>query len=92
MTKPIFGLKVKYRDYKCLCCGHEQQVQTNHTDVCYDHCKGCSWRSNFVEPGHVLNFIAGSFRPFKFVGQPPTKEDDYNVHSGIRWTGVDQNN
>lgn len=84
--KAVFGLKVNYRPYKCLCCGHEQPVQTNHTDVCYDHCKGCSWRSNFVEPGHALNFSAGGNRPFKHVGPAPTK-DEHNPHSGVEWKG-----
>ena len=31
---PEFGLKYAYRPYRCLFCGLEKEIDTNHTDIC----------------------------------------------------------
>lgn len=87
MPKPHYGLKVKPREYECTVCGHQQSISSNHTDVCFDRCGGCSWKSAYKEG--VYHFAAGTNRPFRYVGPPLTKEADYNPHSGIRWNGVE---
>jgi len=46
---PLFGLKALHRPYECTVCGHEQEIETNHTDSCLDYCKGCSWEPSFGE-------------------------------------------
>lgn len=74
--KPIFGLMVRYRKYKCLVCDHEQSIQTNHTDNCFSHCGGCSWRSDY-NPETKYRYDAGTHRPFTYIGGEPAN-DEYN--------------
>lgn len=78
---PVFGLLARHRRYRCEVCGHEHDISTNHTGRCYPHCPGCSWRSNFVEPGHPHNFTAlDKQRPAVYVGPPATPEE-INPHA-----------
>jgi len=73
MSKPVFGLKVKPRQYKCRCCGHEQLISTNHTDNCFDQCQNCYWRSAFKEGEY--HYFSHQHRPFKYIGLVPTQEE-----------------
>lgn len=82
MTKPVYGLMVRYRDYKCLVCNHIQSISTNHTEKCYDHCKGCSWRSAYKAGEY--HYLTGEYRQFQYVGPAPTKAE-HNPHSGVEW-------
>lgn len=81
-VKAIYGLMVRYRSYRCQVCGHIQNIQTNHTGVCMDHCMGCSWRSAYKQDEY--NYIAGTHRPFAYIGLTPL-EEEHNVHSGKDW-------
>lgn len=72
MSKPVFGLKVKPRQYKCHCCGHEQLISTNHTDNCFDQCQNCYWRSAYKKGEY--HFYPRQYRPFKYIGPVPTEE------------------
>lgn len=83
MSKPVYGLKVKPRLYKCHCCEHEQLCSTNHTDNITDTCQNCYWKSAFKEGEY--NYSPLQHRPFKYIGPAPTKEDDYNEGCGIPW-------
>jgi predicted nucleic acid-binding Zn ribbon protein len=64
-----FGLKVEYRPYECTACGHEVEIQTNHTDNCYSICKGCSWKGEgFGEGVRIPALGNGIYRAFKYSG------------------------
>jgi len=83
--KPVFGLMVRYRAYQCLICDHKQDISTNHTDKCMDHCRGCSWRSAFKKD--VYHFVAGTNRPFKYIGSIPTVKE-WNPNSGVEFVDL----
>lgn len=63
-----FGLRVTYRPYKCTNCGHEQEIQTNHTGECMDYCKGCSWMPSQGK-GYKIPALGGhTYRKFVYNG------------------------
>lgn len=66
---PEFGLKYDYRPYVCMTCGQEKMIGTNHTDICFDHCPGCSWRGGMHPTGEVYH--PSHTRAFQFAGQEP---------------------
>lgn len=70
--KPVFGLMVQHRPYRCLDCGHTQSISTNHTDDVSDHCKNCSWKGiGFGQTGHNIPALGGhTYRRFTFAGGP----------------------
>jgi len=43
----------------------------------------CYWRSAFKKDEY--HFYPHQPRPFKFVGEAPTKEADWNPHCGFTW-------
>jgi len=51
MQADTFGLKHAWRLYQCTVCDTETRIGTNHTSSCYNHCKGCSWKSDGFGPG-----------------------------------------
>jgi hypothetical protein len=64
MTSPVIMLRL----YKCLVCGHEQRIQTNHTGTCFDFCHGCSWKCFGFDPGaNTMNYGGRAFRRFAIV-------------------------
>ena len=70
--KNIFGLPHKARPYQCLNCGHEQEVKTNHTGVCLDVCKSCSWKgAGFGDDGGFAIPALGTsnYRRFEYTGE-----------------------
>lgn len=70
--RPVVG----YRKYRCLNCGHEQPIQTNHTGQVIDYCKNCSWKMNWRGDGNyskdappmAFPFGGHMYRPFEYVG------------------------
>ena len=77
--EPVYGLKVRYRDYQCDCCGHVHKVQTNHTGKCFPSCPKCSWRGARDSRGNLYNALQKQ-RPHFHVGDPVT-EDEINPHA-----------
>ena len=54
--KPVFGLKVEPRVYKCARCGHQTNQSTNHTDKTWSFghsntCKECPPWAKYPEFG-----------------------------------------
>lgn len=73
--KPIFGLMVRYRPYRCTVCGFEMDLSTNHTGSCSAICPGCSWMPSFGE-GHSIPALGShTYRTFEYCGPEPT---DFN--------------
>lgn len=73
-----FGLPYGYRPYKCLTCGHQKSIGTNHTDVCFDHCPGCSWRGGMHPEGGVYH--PSHTRAFQF---DPSQTDQFDKLLGV---------
>ena len=84
IDKPLMA----YRKYRCLNCGNEQEIQTNHTGIVWAICKGCSWKgSTFRGPGRSLKDKGlgvhywqtrkgynGVWRPFEIAELPEVEE------------------
>lgn len=68
-------MKVDYRNYKCLNCGHVQSIQTNHEEGCIDYCRGCSWKPSFGKAENAIPFNGRTYRPFVFTTEPLTKKE-----------------
>jgi len=83
MSKPVYGLMVQPRQYKCMVCDNEQLVSTNHTGTCMDRCGNCSWRGAFKKDEY--HYLAGTNRPFQYCGAVPTR-DQHNPNSGLEWS------
>ena len=65
---PEFGLPRQPRRYRCTNCGNEQQITTNHTDVCFDHCRECSWKGTWGNnPGAIM--FGTWYRPFEYLDE-----------------------
>jgi len=56
--------QLKYREYKCECCGNVQKIQTNHTMSCIDYCKECSWKVNYMGKDKSYPFNGHTYRKF----------------------------
>lgn len=82
MEKPIFGLKVAYRLYKCEVCGHERGEQTNHTDRIFPYCEGCSWKGVKGSNGKFYRADIHKNRPAVYIG-PEVKPEEFNSY----WAG-----
>lgn len=67
---PKGGPRREYRDYRCLLCGHEKKIQTNHIGTCYDNCESCSWKSfGFDIAGDkTMDYGGRAYRKFEYVG------------------------
>lgn len=74
---PVFGLMIRYRPYKCTACGHESNISTNHTDVCYDYCTKCSWMCSKYP---AMIFGTHYYRAFAYNGGPVTEEEKNPLH------------
>ncbi len=66
-----------WKMYRCLNCGHEQPVSTNHTGKIIDYCKNCSWKPSFrsnpehykmKDDGMSISFNGRTYRPFEYAG------------------------
>lgn len=69
------GLRVNYRNYMCLTCGHIQQEQTNHTSSIISYCKNCSWRPSYTRKGFIHTEFPINGRTYrKFVFKNSTKD------------------
>lgn len=77
--QPVFGLYSQYRSYRCLNCGETQLLATNHTDECFAHCDGCSWKPSWGPKCHQIGAMP-TYRPHEYVGAPP-EASDYNPHA-----------
>ena len=60
--------KVEYRPYRCMNCGNEQMIQTNHLGQVIDYCKNCSWKPSFGNPDYAVPFNGRTYRPFEYAG------------------------
>lgn len=70
-----WGMKLAYRPYKCTVCGHEEEIQTNHTGTVSNYCKGCSWKPSFG-PGHKIPALGNhTYRVFKYNGQSHSRKE-----------------
>jgi len=74
---PVFGLLVAYRPYECTCCGHQTNISTNHTDVCFDFCTNCSWMCSKYP---AMIYGSRYYRAFFYIGEPP-KPEEFNPHA-----------
>jgi hypothetical protein len=70
-----FGLLVRYRPYRCDCCGHIDQVQTNHTGSILHVCPGCSWRGARDSTGKWYRADIGKHRPHEYIGPEPGADE-----------------
>lgn len=77
MTKstPVFGLVKRYRAYKCTACGHEQEVQTDHTNKALAVCQHCSWMASKYDG---VTLFGTAHRWFSYMGQPLCTADRFN--------------
>lgn len=76
---PQFGLLVRYRPYRCDCCGNVHDVQTNHTDACFAPCPKCSWHGAFDSSGRLWNAMEKN-RPHVYAG-PPVSDNERNPYA-----------
>lgn len=60
--------KVEWRPYRCMNCGHEQMISTNHLGKVIDYCKNCSWKPSFGNPDYAIPFNGRTYRPFEYAG------------------------
>lgn len=77
-------MKVIHRNYGCTSCGHEQIISTNHTGLCYDVCRNCSWKGKgFTQkyqggerPPRVYRDQGGGhmLRVFEYLGEIMLKD------------------
>lgn len=70
-----YGLLVKYRPYRCDCCGTVHDIQTNHTGPTRSLCPNCSWRSGYDSAGNHYRADTQKNRPHVYAGQPATDEE-----------------
>ena len=81
--KPLMA----YRKYRCENCGHEQNIQTNHTGMVYDYCKDCSWKGQAFGKGlggPIGGLGTQIYRPFKLTEDPAVevkRRDDKFLNS-----------
>ncbi len=84
---------VAYRKYRCMNCGHEQPVQTNHEGKVINYCNECSWKPSWrgnpehhkiKDDGMSIPFNGRTYRPFEYVGPW-----DFNVDKEDRSKTVD---
>jgi hypothetical protein len=73
---PEFGLRLEYRPYVCTFCGREKEIQTNHTDVCFDHCPGCSWKGMQDAAGE---WHLPGYRAFRYASDDKSSGLELNV-------------
>ena len=66
-------MKVDCRPYRCVSCGHQKSISTNHEGPCYAHCEGCSWKA-LAFPG--VHMFGTWHRAFEFAGQGEEKSAD----------------
>ena len=69
----VFGLPCEYRPYVCMNCGAKKQISTNHTDVCFAYCEGCSWHGG-MDPNTREVYHPGS-RVFRFDTEAEAETD-----------------
>jgi DNA-directed RNA polymerase subunit RPC12/RpoP len=60
--------KMAYRPYRCMNCGHEQSIQTNHLGKVIAYCENCSWKPSFGKPEYAIPFNGRTYRPFEYAG------------------------
>ena len=58
-------MELKYRDSKCLVCGHVQPIQTNHIGTCFAFCYNCSWKSFGFDHDNTMNYGGRAYRRFQ---------------------------
>ena len=75
-----YGLFVRYRPYRCDCCGHVHDIQTNHTGRVASHCPNCSWRYGRDSTGRGYRADTEKQRPHVYAGGPVTP-DEVNPHA-----------
>lgn len=63
---PAYGLMVAYRAYRCTCCGHIKQQQTNHTGTCAAYCPSCSWKPSAYPI--AMHWDGRAYRAFEYAG------------------------
>ena len=56
------------RPYRCMNCGHEKMIQTNHLGRVNDYCENCSWKPSFGNPDYAIPFGGRTYRPFEYAG------------------------
>jgi len=73
-----YGLRLKYRPFRCEVCGRVQLIQTNHRGECISYCYtgpavkesdkiaggGCSWAPSF---GPSVFSSGYAYRKFKYA-------------------------
>ncbi len=64
-------VKLAFRDFRCLNCGHVQPIRTNHEHTCISYCKYCSWKPSFGNPKMQYPIQGRTYRPFVFAAQIP---------------------
>ena len=83
--------QVSYRTYRCLNCGHEKQIQTNHTMPCIDYCHECSWKPSWrgnpelykvKDDGMSITFNGRTYRPFEAVDSLDTSRIEHCRENG----------
>lgn len=60
-------MKREARPYRCEACGHETMITTNHTEPCWNHCPGCSWKGIGYATGMYL--FGSLHRFFVYAGK-----------------------
>lgn len=68
---PVFpkeGPKLEYRPYRCMNCGNEQMIQTNHMGEVTAYCQNCSWKPSFGNPEYRIPYNGRTYRPFEYAG------------------------
>lgn len=65
---PKGGPKYEHRPYRCMNCGHEKTIGTNHEGRVIDYCEGCSWKPSFGKAEYAVPFNGRTYRPFEYAG------------------------
>jgi hypothetical protein len=61
--------KVEWRPYRCMNCGKEKMISTNHLGRVSDYCDNCSWKPSFGNPEYQVPGPGGrTYRPFEYAG------------------------
>ncbi len=71
-------MTISWKRYKCLTCGREQSISTNHEGPCFDYCgrgdatqdAGCSWKGEGFaagKPGQTMSYGGRAYREFACV-------------------------
>lgn len=80
--EPVYGLLVRYRPYRCDCCGDVHDMQTNHTGPFSGHCPNCSWRYATDSQGRGYRADTQKARPHFYAGGP-VAEAEHNPHAKV---------